>query len=99
MQQIVVKPPAAAARVPVSMSSLYSWPGSRRWTWRSIRPGHDPQVLDVDDPAADEAAADLDDPAVRDPDIGGLIDGTRRRRVEHPAAAQDQIAGIHRSGS
>ena len=24
MQQIVVKPPAAAARVPVSMSSLYS---------------------------------------------------------------------------
>src|SRR5687768_15897450 len=39
MQQIVVNPPAAAARVPLSRSSLYSWPGSRRWTWRSINPG------------------------------------------------------------
>ncbi len=26
------KPPAAAERVPVSMSSLCSWPGVRRWT-------------------------------------------------------------------
>ena len=39
MQHTVVKPPAAAAREPVSMSSLYSWPGSRKWTWRSMRPG------------------------------------------------------------
>ena len=37
--------------------------------------------------AADEPAPDLDDPAVRDPDVAGLIDGTRRRRVEHPATA------------
>src|SRR5262249_9656332 len=39
MQQTVVKPPAAAARPPDAMSSLYSWPGSRRWTWRSTKPG------------------------------------------------------------
>ena len=35
----------------------------------------------------DQAAPDLDDPPVRDPDVGGLIDRTLRRRVEHPAAA------------
>ncbi len=39
MQQTVVKPPAAAARAPETMSSLYSWPGSRKWTWRSTKPG------------------------------------------------------------
>jgi hypothetical protein len=51
------------------------------------QPRDDPQVLDVDDAAADEPAADLDDPAVGDPDIADLIHGTRRRRVKHPAAA------------
>ena len=35
----VVKPPAAAARRPLAMSSLYSWPGSRRWACRSTKPG------------------------------------------------------------
>ncbi len=30
MQQTAVKPPRAAARVPVSMVSEDSWPGSRR---------------------------------------------------------------------
>ena len=39
MQQTAVNPPAAAARVPVAMSSLYSWPGSRRWACRSMSPG------------------------------------------------------------
>ena len=37
--QIAVKPPAAAARAPVAIVSLCSPPGSRRWTWRSMRPG------------------------------------------------------------
>jgi hypothetical protein len=58
--------------------------------------GDDPQALDVDDAAADQAAADLDDPALRDPDIGDLIDGTRGAGVEHPTAAEHEIAGIHR---
>ena len=39
MQATAVKPPAAAAMVPVFTVSLYSWPGSRRWTWMSISPG------------------------------------------------------------
>ena len=36
---------------------------------------------------ADQPAPDLDDPAVRDADVRRLIEGTLRRRVEHPAAA------------
>ena len=39
MQQIDVKPPAAAARAPVSMVSACSKPGSRRCTCMSIKPG------------------------------------------------------------
>ena len=39
MQQTDVNPPAAAAFVPLMMSSLYSRPGSRRWTCMSINPG------------------------------------------------------------
>ena len=39
MQQAVVTPPAAAARLPVMISSLYSWPGSRKCTCISISPG------------------------------------------------------------
>ena len=35
----VVKPPAAAARAPVWISSLWVWPGSRKWTWMSTKPG------------------------------------------------------------
>ena len=40
MQHTAVKPPAAAARVPVATVSLYSKPGSRRCTWMSMKPGH-----------------------------------------------------------
>ena len=39
MQQMVVKPPAAAARAPVSMVSACSMPGSRRCTCMSMKPG------------------------------------------------------------
>ena len=34
-----VTPPAAAASEPVWISSLWVWPGSRKWTWTSTRPG------------------------------------------------------------
>ena len=40
MQAIEEKPPRAAARAPVSTVSLYSKPGSRRWTCISTRPAH-----------------------------------------------------------
>src|ERR1700719_518622 len=39
MQHTAVKPPRAAARVPVSMLSEDSWPGSRKCTCISIKPG------------------------------------------------------------
>ena len=39
MQQTVVNPPAMAEAVPVLIVSFASPPGSRRWTWGSIRPG------------------------------------------------------------
>ena len=39
MAQTEVNPPAAAAAVPVTMVSLCDWPGSRRCTCRSMKPG------------------------------------------------------------
>src|ERR1051325_3709908 len=39
MHATAVKPPATADAVPVAMVSLCSCPGSRRWTWMSIKPG------------------------------------------------------------
>ena len=39
MTQTWANPPAAAAARPLAMSSLYSWPGSRRWAWRSTKAG------------------------------------------------------------
>ena len=39
MAATAVKPPAAAAWVPDKMVSLYSSPGSRRWTCMSMSPG------------------------------------------------------------
>ena len=39
MQTSEVKPPRAAAAVPVMMVSLAVWPGSRKCTCRSISPG------------------------------------------------------------
>ena len=39
MQQTAVNPPAFAAAVPAVMVSLYSYPGSRRCTCMSMRPG------------------------------------------------------------
>ena len=38
MQATAVNPPQAAARAPVWMVSLCSWPGSRKWTCMSIQP-------------------------------------------------------------
>jgi len=42
MQTTEVKPPRAAAAVPVAMVSLAVWPGSRRWTCKSSSPGKPP---------------------------------------------------------
>ena len=39
MSSTAVTPPWMAAREPVAKSSLWVIPGSRKWTWASIRPG------------------------------------------------------------
>ncbi len=39
MLHTAVNPPAAAAFDPVMISSLYSYPGSLKWTWISMNPG------------------------------------------------------------
>ena len=39
MARIIVRPPANAALVHELQSSLWVAPGSRTWTWTSIRPG------------------------------------------------------------
>src|SRR6185295_11658685 len=39
IQATAVNPPTTADRVPVAIVSLCSWPGSRRWTCMSIKPG------------------------------------------------------------
>ena len=39
IQQMVVKPPLAAALVPLAMVSFSSKPGCLRWQCRSINPG------------------------------------------------------------
>ena len=45
MHTIEVNPPAAAAWVPEPISSLCVWPGSRRWTCMSTKPGQTMQLL------------------------------------------------------
>lgn len=44
MAHTMVTPPARAAAVPDAKSSLWVPPGSRRWTWTSIRPGEQGSV-------------------------------------------------------
>src|ERR1700674_1189680 len=53
MQHTAVKPPRAAARVPVSMLSEDSWPGSRKCTCMSMKPGA------MINPAASKSSASL----------------------------------------
>src|SRR5436309_4045956 len=59
MQQIVVKPPAAAARAPLSIVSACSIPGSRRCTCMSMKPGAtiSPDASNTSAPAESSPAA------------------------------------------
>ena len=95
MQAMAVKPPAAAAAVPVSRVSFSGRPGSRRWTWTSIQPGGDEHAGGVERlDTGDRVDLRLDplDPAVADQDIevavslvGGVDDA--------PAANKECIRG------
>ena len=71
-----VKPPSAAARLPVSIVSASSLPGSRRWAWRSTNPGATTQpggVEHVVAVAGCEVVADVGDDAVVDADVGAAL--------------------------
>ena len=92
MQATAVKPPAAAAIVPVRTVSLYSCPGSRRWTWMSISPGAttSPEASKVSAPLGGLiAAVELRHPAVLDQQVERLVEVLAR--VDHPAAVDQQL--------
>ena len=92
--QTAVNPPAAAARVPVAMSSLYSCPGSRRWVCRSMRPGmtHCPRTSITrtlePTPAAIPGPTCGDDAVLQQNVRLGV---KTPPRIEDPAAAQTEI--------
>ena len=90
------KPPAAAARVPESRSSLCSWPGTRRCTCGSTKPGNRcrPSPSSTSAPVGRlEAAgrAELGDLAVAHEHVVRRVDP--RARVEHVRAADQQVGG------
>ena len=66
MQQMDVKPPAAAAREPLSMVSACSKPGSRRCTCISMKPGATimPVASNTSAFGDGEVGRDAGDPAV-----------------------------------
>ena len=92
MQRTAVKPPAAAARVPVAIVSLYSKPGLAQVHVDVDEARADHLAGGVDDLGARgrlEPAAELVDAPVRDPDVGHRVDAAGRI---HHAAVPDQEA-------
>src|SRR5215471_14315600 len=73
MQQTAVKPPRAAALVPVSMVSEFSWPGSRRWTCMSMKPGATMR------PLASKISVRLTGEIEPGPAISAIVSPSRRR--------------------
>ena len=90
--QTAVKPPAAAARVPVAIVSLSSRPGSRRWVWMSMKPGQTTRPFSSRTwaPRAGDAGADLLDRALRDQHVERRVEPLRG--VDDPPALQQQPA-------
>jgi hypothetical protein len=103
-------PPAAAARVPVSMSSLCSWPGTRRWTcgskkaavavddlgaWRRLDAAGG--VDPRDPPFADEHVVRGVEPGARVEDVGAPDEdvGRGRRRLDERAGGIEGAARAH----
>ena len=92
MHATAVKPPAAAARVPLAMVSLYSKPGSRRCTCMSMKPGHTtlPVASTVSAPAGGfRPLAHLVDAAVDDPDVLDRVGAAGR--IDHAPALDQQV--------
>ena len=88
MATMVTKPPAAAAALPVAMSSRSSRPGVRRWTWGSTNPGT------ATSPAASTSSRPRGraaDAALAHDQVAHLVDAGGR--VEHAGAAQHEGGG------
>ena len=92
MAQTAVKPPAAAARVPVAIVSLSSRPGSRRWVWMSMKPGQTTRPFSsrtwaprgwTRGPTSSMTPSEIIDVERRVETLGG---------VDHPPALQQQPA-------
>ncbi len=92
MAQTVVKPPRAAAFVPVSIVSLYSKPGSRRCVCRSTKPGvtSRPRASKTRAPGASMTFSTRATTPILDQEVAHVVDAVGR--VEHPAAANDEAA-------
>ena len=83
-----VKPPAAAARVPVAIVSLSSRPGSRRCVCRSMKPGHTTRPL-----ASTTLGAARLQPAAPTSRDDAVLDQHVERRVE-PLRGVDDAAAL-----
>src|SRR6266404_3921390 len=84
IQQTAVNPPRAAARVPLSIVSEDSWPGSRRCAWRSINPGAITSPL----------ASKISKPLVEESLPAGAISAMRS-----PSSKTSSDASVFRKGS
>ena len=85
MRQTVVNPPWAAAADPVATVSASSKPGSRKWAWRSTKPGRDDDAAGVDPVGL--GALEPDDAAqdpVLDDDLARALAAARRDRPARP---------------
>ena len=104
---IAVNPPSAAARLPVSIVSASSRPGSRRWTWRSTKPGDDDAAGGVERPSSSPSIdvptsttrpVSIATSARRSPCWSSTVPpritirgSSRRRSVAEPRAAAEQF--------
>ena len=85
MQATEVTPPASAAAAPVAIVSSSSLPGSRRWTWMSIRPGQTIRPrASMTTSASSKPPPHRQDPAPADPEVADLVEALAR--VDDPAA-------------
>ena len=81
MQQTAVNPPRAAARVPVSMVSEISWPGSRK------------MAMQIDEAGSDDQAGGVEDFGVGCVDSRPLLRTMRSPSIRTSDAASVPLAG------
>jgi hypothetical protein len=89
MEQTVVKPPAAAARVPLAMVSFQVWPGSRRCTWMSISPGATSSPAASSTSASSSAARDDNSPGIP---IAATLPVTKSKSRGSPSLSAERSA-------